>query len=373
MPTHRHLWSAAAAALLLIPLASAALSAGGPPALAARVAAPDHSARGPSAAADKFGNQYIFWRNKHGQLSEGAYDTYTRRWLGPTVLKMGQLGSEPSVTTAPDQIYYRDGGKRPFAWVYVFWTSASAAHDLMMAYYNGASWHGAINLGKQGAFQPSATDDTYMGADKMEVFWRGSDGRLWQISSGDQPWRSSTYSRPVQATFGGHSFGTLGSSPASGGDACDGTRGLCSYANAVVWQGTDGELWGSNYSISKGGWTSGPQQVLTGPQHQPYRAKLGSAPTVVTEGDGSTDTAWQGTGSSRPLMELSGGAVVRVGYGPLGSVPAVAWSKADSSPLTSNQLFIYWTSFSGFLNEAHYEASGWHHTVVSKFGDILNA
>lgn len=361
----------AALAVLLLPLAGAsAVAATASP--AAAVAAPDHSARGPSAAADKFGNQYIFWRNKHGQLTEGAWNQYSQKWVGPAVLKMGQLGSEPSVTTAPGQIYFRDGGQRVFSWVYVYWTSNSSRHDLMMAYYGGSGWKGPFNLGRQGAIQPSATDDPFAGASKTEIFWRGSDGRLWQVSSG-RPWEPGTYSRPAQASFGGHGFGTLGSSPASGGSACDGTRGICTNANTVEWRGTNNELWGSVYSLSNGDWTSAPRQPEVGPHQQPYKAKLGSAPSAVTESSGTVDTVWPGTGRSRPLMYLAGGRVENLGDGPLGSAPVVTWSAATAKPTKANQLFVYWTSFSGWLNEAHFDASGWHHTVISKFGNILNA
>jgi hypothetical protein len=41
------------------------------------------SDRGPSAAADAFNNQYVFWKGTDSNLWEAYYNSYTGKWNGP--------------------------------------------------------------------------------------------------------------------------------------------------------------------------------------------------------------------------------------------------------------------------------------------------
>jgi hypothetical protein len=78
--------------------------------------------RGPSAAADMFNNQYVFWKGADSQLWEAFYNSYTGKWSGPIQVGMGPLGSEPTVTVSP-QIFAGPGGK-DFNAQYVYWRGA---------------------------------------------------------------------------------------------------------------------------------------------------------------------------------------------------------------------------------------------------------
>ena len=88
-------WAAAVTALLAIPAMGTAITIGtaGPAAAATAV---DHSARGPFAIEDQFGDQYIFWKNRSGHIGEGVYNNYTHKWIGPSQLPVGTIGSVPT-------------------------------------------------------------------------------------------------------------------------------------------------------------------------------------------------------------------------------------------------------------------------------------
>jgi len=362
--------TAALAAFLLIPLITTVttiIAAG--PAMAA-----DHSARRLSAVADKFGSQYILWRSSRGQLEQGFYNAFTKSWKGPFNLGLGPLGSEPTVAASPTQIIETQGGSQHFSWTYAYWQGPGPRHNLMFAYYGGKGWKGPFNLGMGSVGAPSASDNLFMGRQQMEIYWKGADGRLWYTSSGGSPWLKSDYTKPAQASFKGRSFGQIGSPPSASADASDCTKGICAYVDTVVWQGANGELWGAGYSMLNRAWTSGPRQFEVGPHLRPYRNKLGSAPAVVMETTiGQPDMVWQGTGSSRSLFIIPNGAhlVADLGMGPLGSVPEVVWSPATDKLAVDDQLFVFWTDFSGSLWEGHFDSSsGWHHFKLKQLGKI---
>lgn len=117
-------------------------------------------------------------------------------------------------------------------------------------------------------------------------------------------------------------------------------------------------------------WVSGPGRFKAGNPQRPYKTKLGSPPSLVMETlySGEPDLAWQGSGSSRSLYFSSDSShnILKIGFGPLGSAPSLAWSPAGDITTKADQVFVYWASSAGYLNEAHYEQSGWHHSVITK-------
>jgi hypothetical protein len=354
-------WAAALTALLAIPAMSTAIAmaAAGP----AAATAVDHSARGPFAVEDQFGNQYIFWKNKSGHIGEGVYDTYTRKWIGPSQLPLGTIGSVPTAAASPTQIFGR--GSREFSWLYVYWASSST--NLMMGYYNGKAWKGPYKLpiGIAGVSTPTAADSDFSGHQQMNVYWREADGYMWQTYS-NTPWEPNTYTKAVEATHDGKSLGMLGSAPAA--SAGSSVNAFVSTAT-VVWRGGDDELWLATNNLNLHTW-SAPRHYQVGSPPHGYTGKIGSPPSIVMDTffTGYPYIVWQGAGSSRSLelVRASSPSVLNVGFGPLGSAPTIAWSTA----IPRQQLFVYWTGFDGYLVEAHDDLSGWHRSVLTQLGKI---
>jgi hypothetical protein len=360
-------WAAALTVLLAIPALSTAttITAAG---AATAVTAADHSARGPFAIEDQFGSQYVFWKNHSGHIGEAVYNVYTRKWIGPSQLPVGAIASEPTAAPSPDQEFARSGN-RLFSWLYVYWASSST--NLMMAYYNGSSWKGPfkIPIGVAGVSTPTAADSVINGHQQMDIYWREADGHLWQTHSSSNPANPKGYSKAVEATHDGKSLGTLGSAPAASAASC--LPIVCTAT--VVWRGGDNELWLATYNLDLHTW-SAPRHYQVGNPPHGYTGKIGSPPSIVmdTQFSGYPFIVWQGTGSSRSLelIRAKSPSVLNVGFGPLGSAPTIAWSAATDNPPVSDQLFVYWTSFSGYLVEAHDEASGWHRSVLTQLGKI---
>lgn len=346
------LFARAGAALLLA--AGLATAAVGVQTITATPAwAASGSARGPSAAADRFNNQYVFWKGTDNNLWEGFYNNYTGRWNGPIGLGMGTLVSEPSVAVSPTQVFAGPGGK-PFSAQFVYWEGLN--NSLFMAYWEG-SWHGPIEItlgnGIQAlaCSQPSAAILNPPSGLNTVIYWKGiassvngsCDGHLYYAySNSPNPISAADYFGPVYASEAGN----IGSSPsvAGGYTASPTTGGLCLCQVMVAWQGTDGNLWSETYPV--GGQVSGPTI-----DHN--SAGLGSAPSIVGFGSINSveqsifDIVWRGGGSEHLLwyanFTASTGtysASQAVGNsGALGSAPTVA----EDTYYVQNE-YVFWKS-----------------------------
>jgi hypothetical protein len=108
----------------------------------------------------------------------------------------------------------------------------------------------------------------------VSVFWRGTDGHLWQtLQSPGMPWQQP-------ASLG---MGTLGGAPDATGEV--------NGAIDVFWPGTRrASLWHATYAPGPG-WDSESLLLSTG-----LTTGAGSAPFAVASSAGSVNVFWKGTG-----------------------------------------------------------------------------
>jgi hypothetical protein len=175
------------------------------------------------------------------------------------------------------------------------------------------------------------------GRDKLDVFVRGADDRLWARSNNGQGWSASweqdlsglvVTSPPAAATWGRY---------------LQSNGGVDTFTGPVdvFARGADGALWHTSRGTWSGAWQgsawSGQRESLGHPPTGP----LTSAPTVASWGDGrldvfvrgSDDRLWQrschitiGGGNLCDGGDWSGWQAPPVGGGALGSAPAaVSW------------------------------------------------
>jgi hypothetical protein len=212
----------------------------------------------------------------------------------------------------------------------------------------GGPWRGAMRtpIGPLGSY-PAATVGP---AGSDYVFWQGSDAALWQAA-----WTTSGgWSTPTRV-----GMGPLGSQPAatSWGDSSG------AITIDVFWQGTDGNLWQASYAFATGIW-SGPHQLGMGP--------LGSAPTAVAQGSATgTDIQvfWKGADNALWEGQTAGGAWTgpkSLGMGPLGSAPSVGW-------LPSGEEDVFWAGTNGKLWQAQWSGSAWKGPISTRIGPLDSA
>jgi hypothetical protein len=160
------------------------------------------------------------------------------------------------------------------------------------------------------------------------VFWRGTDGNLWEA----QGPADGALSGPVDL-----GMGQLGSAPTAAVDANGDVY--------VYWEGTNQALWEAYWNGAK--W-AGPYDRGMGP--------LGSAPSVAVTAGGTAFVFWKGTGGN--LWEAQGpaggplnGPYYR-GMGPLGSAPTAG---VDGNGAT----YVYWEGTNQALWEAYWNGAKW--------------
>ncbi len=179
------------------------------------------------------------------------------------------------------------------------------------------------------------------GPGNEDVFWRGTDGNLWQMYTINGTWYG-----PQQMT----TLGNLASDPQpiSWG-----------YGNEeVFWRGTDGNLWQMYYL---NGW-QGPASLGDGP--------LGNAtPVPVSWGFGNIEVFWEGTDQNIWEAYYDNGWIgpVGLGDGPLGTgttLSGVSWGVGNIN--------LFWKGTDQNLWEAYY-AYGWHGPVGLGDGPLGSA
>ena len=188
-------------------------------------AAASSLARGPSATADEFNNQYVFWKGTNADLWEGWYNAYTGKWSGPLDLGMGPLNSEPTAVASTTQVFAGPGGKE-FNAQFVYWEGLNGS--MWMAYWEG-SWHGPIQIGAgatgiqaQICSQPSAVFTNPPEGQQIEIYWKGIAGSsgcggstgsylYYAHSTTVNPTAASDYFGPIWA----EEAGNIASSPSA--------------------------------------------------------------------------------------------------------------------------------------------------------------
>jgi hypothetical protein len=91
LPVNRPIWRWFLTLILSIPVSAASLLGIGITTAhpAAASTSPLDGLRGPSAAVDSFGNQYVFWKGEDRNLWEASHNTSTGQWDGPCTVRNG--------------------------------------------------------------------------------------------------------------------------------------------------------------------------------------------------------------------------------------------------------------------------------------------
>jgi CHAP domain len=294
--------------------------------------------RSPAVAADRHGNDYVFWKNRtDGGLEEAVYSAAAHAWSGPVEVKvdgrgMGPLGSAPTVAVGP-------GTAGKYADQYVFWEGVD--RRLWEAWWDGA-WHGPKDLGA-GPLGSAPTAGVSAAGDQY-VFWENTNRGL------DEMWgNGSSWGRPHSIRVAGRGMGPLGSSPS-----------IAVHRNGnrqVFWTGTDGNLWEAWWA---GSW-HGPVNLRGGP--------LRSPPSAAVSPAGRDYVFWS---TRRQLREASGRGSswsrARIGMGPLGSAPAATVSRAGLPQ-------VFWKGAGAAANlwqtyQDHTNPSSWVGPTDEGFGPL---
>jgi hypothetical protein len=182
----------------------------------------------PSPVENRFGGLQVFWEGKGKARSLWrVVRSLGQGWSRPHSLGMGPLGGAPHATAL------RSGA------IDVVWRGSTRPHHVWSAFLRpGHPARGPRNLGGSvsGAPWPAAAKST------ARVFFRGTDGKLWQLtyrSSGR--WHSPTRLK----------MGKLGRAPFA-------AAGMGLGPFEVFWRGVHGGLWAATGSGRK--WT-GPQHL----------------------------------------------------------------------------------------------------------------
>lgn len=230
----------------------------------------------PAATIGSHGYDYVFWKGTNGQLWEAA--DYPQGWIGPTQIGMGPLGSQPTAASILNSTGVSE--------IDVFWYGSGTGVNLWRANYltSTGKWSGPseIGMGPLGS-PPTATEQQTSAGAQIQVYWKGTNGALWEgDTSGASSWSGPT----------SHGMGPLGSAPAVAS---------LGYGNEYVfWGGTFGRLW-------QGAWDSaswngvdlnGPTSIGFGP--------MASAPTVAAVPPNGYDVFWIGTDSDLWEAQLVG-------------------------------------------------------------------
>ena len=240
----------------------------------------------PSVVASTPQSVAVFYKGTDGNLWYAAY-TPGIGWSALRDLGMGTLGSRPVAVAQADGI------------MDVFWQGSVGSSLWHARFTPGGGWAGPQNLGGALASDPSPA---VSGGGTVSVFWRGTDGHLWQtLQSPGLRW-------PRPASLG---MGKLGGGP----DATGEVNGTID----VFWNGTvkaRASLWHATYTAGSG-W--GSQSLLA--------AGVASEPFAVAPTAGSADVFWMGTNGGLWWAARQGGAwqnAVPLATGKLASGPFAA-------------------------------------------------
>jgi Domain of unknown function (DUF1906) len=228
----------------------------------------------------------VFYKGTEGNLWYAAY-TPGIGWSARRDLGMGTLGSRPVAVAQADGV------------MDVFWQGSVGSNLWHARFTPGGGWAGPQNLGGALASDPSPA---VSGGGTVSVFWRGTDGQLWQtLQSPGLSWR-----RP--ASLG---VGKLGGGP----DATGEVNGTID----VFWNGTvkaRASLWHATYTAGSG-W--GSQSLLA--------AGVASEPFAVAPTAGAADVFWMGSDGGLWWAARAGGTwqnAVPLATGKLASGPFAA-------------------------------------------------
>lgn len=357
--------------------AQVAASSGAAAQAAAPAVAASDPGRGPAAATDGFDNEFVFWRGADGDLWETVHTAKAKSWGRSVKLKMGKLGSEPTVAIT-NQVF-RSGGTDYNA-QYVYWRGGDGF--LWFAYWTG-KWHGPVRIEAKLCSQPSATfvGPPY-GAEKIVVFWKGlpdprcgSDSlsnNLWYLYSTKFPTSNAAYTGPTLDHYARY----IGSSP-----SITTVRGTCAPSAAcpqyvvIAWEGTSGSLWQEVWDQAS--------SFVSGPYKDTKAGKLGSAPSVGTvhlpvSSPAPVDTwdvVWRG-GNGRlwfahpEVTRPNVGAIELSNSGSLDSAPTLAETFTGLMDVDFANMFIFWRGGAPKHNlwEAFYNGNkkAWHLYDVGK-------
>jgi hypothetical protein len=255
----------------------------------------------PSTAVTSDGQQYVFWVNAGGYVTEAFWNGST--WVGPEQHDFGQMDSAPSV--AVDKAGH----------VYVYWEGPD--QNLVQAVWDGTSWSGPTDIGMGPLGSAPAVAVASDG--QRYVFWKGTDNRLREAR-----WNGLRWIGPVDL-----GFGPLKSAPTAAVDSAG--------HQFVFWQGYDNRLKQVSWT---GGW-SRPLNLGMGP--------LDSAPSAAIGADGQRYVFCQSTGGMLEEAYWNGRnwvGRVDIGIGTLSTSPTVGVDGA-------NRLYVFWEGPNLHLKEAH--------------------
>jgi hypothetical protein len=177
----------------------------------------------PAPAVSGHGVLTVAWKGADGHLWEIRRSG--KSWGKPVDRGMGKLGSAPAITGRPSGV------------VDVFWASSSHQGVWHISYAPHSGWSKATELTGGVSAGPAAVSVPGRGAD---VFWKGTDGRLWWSASQGSGWRKP-------APLG---MGALSGAPFAAGQP--------SGVIDVFWKGASNHLWRARYS--SGSW-AGPASL----------------------------------------------------------------------------------------------------------------
>jgi hypothetical protein len=235
-------------------------------------------------------------------------------WFAATSHGGGPLGSAPASGVDAN-------GNR-----YIFWrgTDGSLWNEDYDA--DNAVWGRPVEVAAAGRTLAAAPAVAVLRDGQQDVFWKGTDGDLWETVD------TSHWSPSVDL-----GAGPLGSAPTAG---VDGDGGVY-----VFWEGTDGSLW-EKWQLS-GTWFGPAKITLAG--------RMGSAPAVAVQPSGVQNVFWRGTdGNLWDAWHTNAWhGPVNLGARPLGSAPAAAAG-------TQGNLFVFWEGTDGSLWEKSQVNATWN-------------
>ncbi len=207
----------------------------------------------------------------------------------------------------------------------VFWRGTDG--NLWQEYAINGTWYGPQQMTTL-ANLASDPQPISWGYGNEEVFWRGTDGNLWQM------YYLNGWQGP--SSLGDGPLGNATPEPVSWGPG----------NIEVFWEGTDQNLWEAYYA---NGW-HGPQGLGDGP------LGVGNTPQPVSWGVGNLEIFWEGTDQNLWEAYYANGWVgpQGLGDGPLGpsaTLTPVSWGVGN--------LDVFWKGTDQNLWEAYY-ANGWH-------------
>lgn len=204
----------------------------------------------------------VFWQGTDGQLWEG-WEEPSGAWNGPRGLGEGQLGSAPTAFSA--------GNSAGTANIDAYWEGTGPGYDIWTGGTGGgpsAGFSGPSSIGK-GPLGSAPSVDLLEPSGQENLFWRGTNGALWQATTSGSGWAGPTQ----------RGFGPLDSAPTA--------AAVWPAEQDVFWIGPSG-LW---EATDEDGTWSGP----VGPGAMAVPPAATTTPVTV-----STPTPTPGAPSRRP-------------------------------------------------------------------------